>query len=389
MVHDIRVMQGNHSFKDSKGVPLPAIELNDLPLRHAPLRSAQQAMAKGVLGWKANVARKVNLGSSAFQWKRLHDLYEKCGPSMDPEALAGEAMAYAQNGHPEFWRDNAEPTQFRIVSERHYSDGSFATLENLLKPGDVASAFKPLEYKMPPPQSQAIGEIEIENAFNDAWHWEHLFVDVAPARFIVEQFEPDSVLDIGCGNGAYLDVMKFFGVVDVLGVDGVNRHSTVLPAAEYRMEDLQEPLDLGRTFDVVICLETVEHLRPNSTATCFDSIARHAKDLIVFSMAEPGQPSNGHINCMTIAEVLDEWALRGWMPDVPLSLGLRAISTMSWFRRNLLILKPQSYFATNHSDSALRRIGSLEYNWYGQAAAIRRAPFLEDWISHEHGYAAP
>ena len=137
-----------------------------------------------------------------------------------------------------------------------------------------------------------------------------------------------------------------------------------------------------------MCLEVVEHLSPKSTATTFDSIARHAKDVIVFSMAEPGQPGNGHINCMTIAQVLDQWALRGWRPDVALSLGLRAISTMSWFRRNLLVLRPQSHFAADHSDSALRHIGNLEYTWYAQKPGIRRGPFLEDWIAPEHGYAA-
>lgn len=152
--------------------------------------------------------------------------------------------------------------------------------------------------------------------------------------------------------------------------------ATVLDSSTYMKVDLQQPFDAGRTFDLVVCLEVVEHLHPDTTNVILDSIARHVgvDGTIMFSMAEPGQPGNGHINCLTIAEVLDLWASRGWFPDIAQTLGLRTIASMSWFRRNTLILRRGM---DDNRSELLRRIGRMPFVWYGQPPGHRTIVFNE------------
>ena len=77
---------------------------------------------------------------------------------------------------------------------------------------------------------------------------------------------PDSVLDVGCGRGVWLaEWLKHPGVV-ATGVDGdyVERKSLLVPAANFLAADISKPLDLGRRYDLVECLEVAEHI-PSDT----------------------------------------------------------------------------------------------------------------------------
>jgi SAM-dependent methyltransferase len=108
---------------------------------------------------------------------------------------------------------------------------------------------------------------------------------------------PQSVLDIGCGNGSWLRAALDRGAQEIVGVDGVKLDPTLLhvPADCVHTADLSLPVDLGRCFDLVICLETAEHLEARSAKTLVDTIVRHG-ELILFSAAAPGQDGVHHVN---------------------------------------------------------------------------------------------
>jgi glycosyltransferase involved in cell wall biosynthesis len=107
---------------------------------------------------------------------------------------------------------------------------------------------------------------------------------------------PNSVLDVGCGVGGWVAIWLDSGV-DAIGVDGdyVPRDQLCVPADRFIDHDLTTPLDLGRRFDLVTCLEVAEHLPSDASETLIDSLCRHA-DVIVFSAAVPGQGGTGHVN---------------------------------------------------------------------------------------------
>src|SRR5208282_13334 len=79
---------------------------------------------------------------------------------------------------------------------------------------------------------------------------------------LINLFEPQSVLDVGCGTGVWLSVFREHGVDDILGIDGpwIERRQQEIPEVFFRDCDLTRPVALERTFDLALCLEAAEHL---------------------------------------------------------------------------------------------------------------------------------
>src|SRR5580765_376996 len=72
----------------------------------------------------------------------------------------------------------------------------------------------------------------------------------------------DSVLDVGCGAGAWLTEYRRRGVPSCVGVDGdyVKVSTLLVPPATFIARDISQPFDLGQRFDLVQCLEVGEHI---------------------------------------------------------------------------------------------------------------------------------
>jgi len=109
---------------------------------------------------------------------------------------------------------------------------------------------------------------------------------------------PQSLLDVGCGWGTWLRAAIDLGVADVLGVDGgaIFREDFLCSYELFHSQDLCQPWDLRRRFDVALCLEVAEHLPSDVAPVLIEAITKHS-DVIVFSAAAPGQPGQHHVNC--------------------------------------------------------------------------------------------
>jgi len=107
----------------------------------------------------------------------------------------------------------------------------------------------------------------------------------------------ESVLDVGCGQGAWLKVWMAHGVRDVVGLDGpyVDPTNLVIPSDRFRATDLAAPIDVARRFDLVQCLEVAEHLPRTASGTLVQTLVRHGS-LLLFSAGPPGQGGEHHIN---------------------------------------------------------------------------------------------
>jgi SAM-dependent methyltransferase len=107
----------------------------------------------------------------------------------------------------------------------------------------------------------------------------------------------NSVLDVGCGAGAWLTAYGDLGVSDHIGVDGdyVDRSMLLVAPIKFVPRDIAIPFDLARQFDLVQCLEVGEHVPTAASATLVDNIVRHGK-YVLFSAAVPGQGGEEHIN---------------------------------------------------------------------------------------------
>lgn len=389
----MNVSKGAHAVK-LDGKKVPAFDRPDQPLVHIPVRSADQIAAKAVKGWGHAIAEVPDLSvvdenytGRSYHLKRLLDQLRRTGLDIPSSDLADLAMSFAQKELPATFMENAVEERPPLDLTRRHSDGRAIAAERSIAQTIIGRPAPDYRNLLLRPARDESGDCAAsDTVFSDDWHWSHVFFDIAPFRFLVERFQPQSVLDIGCGKGIYLRLFESLGTTEIFGTDGVDQKTTVLGEAQYRPHDLHKPLDLGRSFDLVMCLEVIEHLDPSVTAVAFDSVARHAKDRIVFSVASPGQNGRGHINCLDMNRVLDLWAERGWTPDLVDTLGLRAISSMSWFRRNLLVLRRSSSSDVADHSAALRSIAALEYRWYGQEQGIRPTPFSAPYPRDDRAY---
>ena len=385
---DLVVGQGNHGVLVTDGDALPGIELERPALLHFPVRSRNQLVSKSVVGWMASLARDPASRErrTNFQWREAFDRLLSSNGELETGELAEVSMRYAQRRGDFDWSADTIAGEPPADYVRRYSDGSFsAPLVVIARSWERSLAKPPPLLKLTRPAAQAADARASATAFDADWHWDHLFVDVPPFLFLAETLRPATVLDIGCGIGAYLEIFRRMGASRVLGVDGVTREAVVLGEGEYRVHDLAAPLVVDGIFDLVICTEVAEHLDNRYAATVLDSVARHAGRTIVFSAAEPGQPGNGHINCQPISFWLAQWAVRGWHPDLIASLSIRALATMSWFRRNLIVLRQDA--PDPEAVAVLTAIGEKPFTWYGQAPGIRHFAFTEDLPAPPAGYA--
>jgi SAM-dependent methyltransferase len=181
---------------------------------------------------------------------------------------------------------------------------------------------------------------------------------VAPV--IAELLHPRSVVDVGCGVGAWLTAFKECGVSDVLGIDGDWAAAfNELDSGEFLPHDLSIPIQLHRRFDLVVCLEVAEHLPPACGLDFVKSIIS-LSDVVLFSAAVPFQGGTGHVN--------EQW------PDYWAGLfeqeGFRAIDAVRpriwneptvdwWYAQNALLFVAADHLSHTPALSGYRRVEQL------------------------------
>lgn len=163
------------------------------------------------------------------------------------------------------------------------------------------------------------------------------------ARVVVSQMQPllspRSVLDLGCGRGAWVAAWLEAGVRDAVGVDGdyVDRERLCVPETSFVASNLTQPFDLEKRFDLAQSLEVAEHLPPDAAETFVDSLCRHS-DLVLFSAAVTGQGGENHLNERPLEYWRMLFAKRGYAPFDVLRPALRTRRDVEpWYRYNVVL----------------------------------------------------
>lgn len=162
--------------------------------------------------------------------------------------------------------------------------------------------------------------------------------------YLIAKLHPASVADVGCGTGTFLKAFIDNGVHDVLGIDGawVKREQLHISEDEFMQADLEQPLNLKRQFDLVLCLEVAEHLDPSASATIVQSLTSLGK-VIVFSAATPWQGGQNHINEQPVSFWQEQFAQQGY---VFYDLFRNAFWNMAevdwWYKQNMFLVAHQS-----------------------------------------------
>jgi SAM-dependent methyltransferase len=160
---------------------------------------------------------------------------------------------------------------------------------------------------------------------------------------------PASLLDSGCGNGAWARAALELGIRDVLGIDGgdVKSGQLLIPRTSFRSQLLSEPFSLDRKFDVALCLEVGEHLDEADAKTLIANLARHA-DLIYFSAACPGQPGQFHVNCQWPEYWQELFNQAGYACDDSIRWRLWNVSALEFYYRQNMFLARRDQLRAGH-----------------------------------------
>jgi SAM-dependent methyltransferase len=159
--------------------------------------------------------------------------------------------------------------------------------------------------------------------------------------YVVEWLRPTSVVDIGCGEGAWLAAFLRAGCRGV-GVDGphVDPGRLLVPPECFRAYDLEQPLAPlfdGERFDLAVCLEVGEHLSPGRADGLVDDLSA-LSDRLLFSAATPGQGGVGHVNEQPHAYWTSRFEDRGYAATTALRRVACDDDVASWYRENLFLL---------------------------------------------------
>lgn len=114
---------------------------------------------------------------------------------------------------------------------------------------------------------------------------------------LLKYFTPQSVVDVGCGIGAWLSVWEEKGVTDVLGIDGsyINSGQLLINKRKFLSADLEKEIKISKKFELAMSLEVAEHIRPEFAANFIRSICS-LSDIVLFSAAIPHQGGALHYN---------------------------------------------------------------------------------------------
>ena len=112
---------------------------------------------------------------------------------------------------------------------------------------------------------------------------------------VIDKWHPKTWLDVGCGTGQAMHYLLQRGI-DCVGLEGSEAAIAASPVAErIRCVNLNNPVQLSQTFDLVWSYEVAEHIHPNFVDPFVDTLTGHG-DIVLMSAAQPGQGGAGHFN---------------------------------------------------------------------------------------------
>lgn len=177
----------------------------------------------------------------------------------------------------------------------------------------------------------------LQRKLTDGWHLDHGLV-----ASLLRLWQPPegweqpgddesschtSIADFGAGGGHYCALLNRTGEFCCHAFDG-SPSADRLSEGRVSVARLDEPFDLGRTFDWVLCLEVAEHIPLAAQPALLGNLRRHAARGLVLSWSE--ESSKAHPNARPFQEVRRDIEDLGFVLDAAASRRLRP--RIAWLR---------------------------------------------------------
>lgn len=173
------------------------------------------------------------------------------------------------------------------------------------------------------------------------------------ARIIVpvllSVINPSSVIDIGCGLGAWLKVFNESGIKKIRGIDGphIDKSKLLIDAEYFFVMDLSKItlLQIGEQYDLTVCLEVVEHLSHKIAPKLIDQLTAMSP-LVLFSAAIPEQKGTGHVNERSPFYWKSLFAKHGYRRLDPIRRHIWQNNQVEWwYRQNIFLFASSKVIA--------------------------------------------
>lgn len=145
-------------------------------------------------------------------------------------------------------------------------------------------------------------ETNIWPIYDNNFYTRHLHGSIRSASLILQHLyniykTPRSVIDIGCGRGAWLLAAEQLGSRILKGIDGewVSQESLLSERIDFTQVDMGKAIPFFGRYDLALCLEVAEHLAHHRAKPLIDSLCE-ASDIVLFSAAIKYQGGRNHIN---------------------------------------------------------------------------------------------
>jgi len=211
---------------------------------------------------------------------------------------------------------------------------------------------------------------------------------VGVLKQVVDLVQPKSAIDIGCGTGTWLSVLKEHGCNPIKGVDFADLPEDDLEISrnEYIVHDLTKPLKERVSFDMALCLEVAEHIPSSFVDTLVDSLVG-ASPVVVFSAAVPGQGGMNHVNEQWPDYWSEKFSHRGYVAlDVIRPRIWNNKSVFYWYRQNTIMFVDGNHSVLNLIKNRAGRRDDVLSIVHPEAFAKKTAEF--DRSRRESGISA-
>ncbi len=150
-------------------------------------------------------------------------------------------------------------------------------------------------------------------AYERSAHWLSFFGGIG--EHIVRRIGPRSVLDAGCAMGFLVEALRDRGV-EAFGLD----------VSEYALQRVRDDLKpycwlgsvldpLPRSYDLIVCIEVLEHLPQADSERALENLCRSCEDLLFSSTPEDYREAT-HLNVQPPEYWAEQFALQGFVHDV-------------------------------------------------------------------------
>lgn len=193
---------------------------------------------------------------------------------------------------------------------------------------------------------------DIKYIHTERMHNPQAALEILP--FIFKYRKPNSVIDIGCGNGSWLKACLDLGINDVKGVDGIQVENDQLNISknDFLQHDLTKPLQLNKKFDLAISLEVAEHLPESAADNIVDILTTHS-DCVLFSAAIPGQGGQYHVNEQWPEYWNHKFKAKGYLAyDIVRNEFWNNPNVFWWYKQNIIVYAKGEIF----KDTTLRSV---------------------------------